>query len=383
MPSVSWVFKITKLCNLRCAYCYEWNELGDPRRMTLETFERGTIAMQTLERHMRQKGAPLASNMILHGGEPFLAGRDYFASIRQIAKANLPKAAFGIQTNGYALQDWHLQEIAAFPLGVGVSFDAYAGVRRTAAGRCTEERVFDNLIRMMEAGVEAGVISVLGAHNVAHVHDLLVVMNAIGAPVRLLPLFDGPSERPEGFETSDASLIDALTEAAMLRLEGRIAVSVNPVDAYIRIAVATLLGIETPRFVRGVNTGGVFNVERDGSILLDYAPHEPPLGHLMEDDVASPAFAERLLATARTFEDARTATICAGCPFARSCDGYAAIVNGPAPGGAGCRFARPVLERILAVLDTPQERSRIERGLAEVAFGDDPGASPPSYLLAI
>jgi uncharacterized protein len=383
MASVSWVLKLTKLCNLRCSYCYEWNELADARKMTLETFERATIAVRTFERHVRGLGVPLKSNIILHGGEPFLAGRDYFAEIRRIAKANLRDTAFGIQTNGYALQDWHLQEIKAFPLGVGVSFDAYAGVRRTAAGRETDERVFDNLMTLIEAGVEAGVISVLGAHTVENVHDLLMIMHTIGAPIRLLPIFGGPPERPDGFHTSDARLIDALTEAALLRLEGRIAVSVSPVDAYIRIAIATLLGIETPRFERGVNTGGVFNVERDGRILLDHAPHEPPLGHLMQDDVASPAFAARLLEAARAFENERTARICRGCPFAASCDGYAAIVNGPAPSGIGCRFARPVMERILAVLDTPEQRARLERILAEVAFGEAEATPAPSYLLAV
>jgi MoaA/NifB/PqqE/SkfB family radical SAM enzyme len=32
---IEWEIKVTKLCNLRCAYCYEYEELGDPRRLSL------------------------------------------------------------------------------------------------------------------------------------------------------------------------------------------------------------------------------------------------------------------------------------------------------------------------------------------------------------
>ena len=27
LKMVNWVVKVSKLCNLRCRYCYEWNEL--------------------------------------------------------------------------------------------------------------------------------------------------------------------------------------------------------------------------------------------------------------------------------------------------------------------------------------------------------------------
>src|SRR5207253_1246821 len=119
-----------------------------------------------------------------------------------------------------------------------------------------------------------------------------------------------------------------------------------PVDGYIRIAVAAMLGLRAPRLERGVNTGGVFVVERDGRILLDYDPGQPSLGHVLEDDVSSPRFAETLIEKARAFENRRMAEICAGCPVEAFCDGYPAIVNGPAADGPGCRFARKVVENL-------------------------------------
>ena len=37
---VHWIVKASKLCNLRCLYCYEWNELGNRARLSLEGWER-------------------------------------------------------------------------------------------------------------------------------------------------------------------------------------------------------------------------------------------------------------------------------------------------------------------------------------------------------
>ena len=383
MAHISWVVKLTKLCNLRCSYCYEWNELGDSRKMPLEIYKRTLTAAQTLERRFHCHEVSLKSDVTFHGGEPFLVGRDYFAQIRALSLSQAPQIQYGIQTNLYSLQDWQIEEMKAFPLDVGVSFDAYGGVRTSAAGRQTEERVFANLLRLPRGQFSVGVISVLAAHNVGCVHDLLMIMETIGMPIRLLPVFAGPEERPKGFETSDARLIDALAEAAHLRLQGRISVCVYPVDAYIRIAVAFLFGIETPRMQRGANTGGVFVVERDGRIMVDHSPHEPPLGHILEDDVAAVEFADRLLRDARELDDRRRARVCAGCPFSRACDGYPAIVNGPAAEGPGCRFARPVIERIVAFLDTPTQRQRLEASLDEVLAGTEVSDAPPSFMLAV
>jgi hypothetical protein len=144
-----------------------------------------------------------------------------------------------------------------------------------------------------------------------------------------------------------------------------------------------LFGIETPRIERGVNTGGVFVVERDGRIMGDHSPHGPPLGHILEEDVSTIGFADRLLRDARQLDDRRMASICAGCPFIRACDGYPAIVNGPATEGPSCRFARPVIERLVEFLDTPNQRQRLEASLDEVLAGTEVIEAPPSFMLAV
>lgn len=35
MWTMSWTVKVSKLCNLRCRYCYEWEGLANPARISL------------------------------------------------------------------------------------------------------------------------------------------------------------------------------------------------------------------------------------------------------------------------------------------------------------------------------------------------------------
>ena len=42
--TINWVVKASKLCNLRCRYCYEWNELAKPDRISLAQWEKLLLA---------------------------------------------------------------------------------------------------------------------------------------------------------------------------------------------------------------------------------------------------------------------------------------------------------------------------------------------------
>src|ERR1700684_2089390 len=68
-----WVVKVTNLCNFRCRYCYEWNTLANPERMSLSLWDRifRTIRMMN-ERDEALMGFAGRDQIIWHGGEPTL-----------------------------------------------------------------------------------------------------------------------------------------------------------------------------------------------------------------------------------------------------------------------------------------------------------------------
>src|SRR3569623_1029841 len=80
--AVDFVIKISKFCNLRCSYCYEFAELGIRKRMQLEQLRsffvnvRGAVLQQG-----RSK-----IHFVWHGGEPLLIPIEYYEKIGAIQR---------------------------------------------------------------------------------------------------------------------------------------------------------------------------------------------------------------------------------------------------------------------------------------------------------
>src|SRR5687767_2706592 len=84
--AVNWVIKLSKLCNLRCGYCYEWNELGDPRRMSAALIERVVGAAADLHRLRALSTPALRTTLIMHGGEPLVLPLEYLQGFMDTAR---------------------------------------------------------------------------------------------------------------------------------------------------------------------------------------------------------------------------------------------------------------------------------------------------------
>src|SRR6185503_8399340 len=92
------IVKVSKYCNLRCSYCYEYNELANKRRMSLEQ-------LRAFFEHVADTASDFGRDQIRfiwHGGEPLLLPPDYYHSIGQLQREILPpelKFTNHVQTN--------------------------------------------------------------------------------------------------------------------------------------------------------------------------------------------------------------------------------------------------------------------------------------------
>ena len=205
MKSVEWVVKASKFCNLRCAYCYEWNSLGDQARVSLDEWESLLDAIRCYHQRLEQRlGQPVEVRLIWHGGEPLALPATYLdaaMSLQRSVLAGLRQATL-MQTNLYRVPDATLDVLLRHQVKLGVSMDVFSGVRLDARPE-TEAAVVANMDRLDRRGIRYGAITVLAQHNhrrMADVHDFWA-RRRIGFGV--LPLFDGPPERPSGrFEAS-------------------------------------------------------------------------------------------------------------------------------------------------------------------------------------
>jgi uncharacterized protein len=175
-PFRQFLVKIHSRCDLACRYCYLYTKTDQrwttrPRTMSAEVVD---AVARRIGEHTRMHRPPWVS-VVLHGGEPLLAGTDHIAAIvRQVRDAVDPscEVRFGIQTNGVRLTRERLALLRDLGVRIGVSLDgdqaAHDRHRRRSDGSGSYRyvaAVLDELRRPENADVYAGLICTVDLAN--------------------------------------------------------------------------------------------------------------------------------------------------------------------------------------------------------------------------
>jgi len=121
------VVKVASRCNLNCTYCYMYN-MGDSTYKT-QPKVMSQLVVNSLMLEIKSHCVKHNINnflIILHGGEPLLAGKDFF---RRFVKArdqiigNAVNVSFTIQTNGVLLDSAWCDLFAELNIYIGISLD--------------------------------------------------------------------------------------------------------------------------------------------------------------------------------------------------------------------------------------------------------------------
>jgi uncharacterized protein len=160
MGQVSLLVKATRLCNLRCAYCYEWRS-GPDQTMPFPVAARLIAAALTDEEHDHVR-------FTWHGGEPTVMPVDFYRRMLWVqSRFRRPQQVVtnAIVTNGTRLTPEWLEFLAQHEFGVSVSIDGPAELHDTyridAAGRPTHARVIAGLEALREYGISFGILMVV------------------------------------------------------------------------------------------------------------------------------------------------------------------------------------------------------------------------------
>jgi uncharacterized protein len=158
IPFRDFIVKIQSRCDLSCDYCYMY-EMADqswrdrPRNMSSEIAD---LTAMRIGEHTRDHGLRRIT-VILHGGEPLLAGRErirYLVTAVRKAVGDEVTVNARIQTNAVGLDDPYLRLFDELGIGVGVSLDGAAEDhdrhRRFASGRGSYAAVVAGLRRLIE-----------------------------------------------------------------------------------------------------------------------------------------------------------------------------------------------------------------------------------------
>ena len=165
------------LCNLDCKYCYYTSK---PRELYGEV-KKFMMTDEVLENYTRQYLAALPARCEFgwQGGEPMLAGVDFFAKAIELQRRHAKDGQVvtnGLQTNGTLLDEQWCEFLAANRFLVGISIDGPAQwhdhFRRDHAVRGTFHRAWAGLELLRKHGAELNVLVTLNSVNAPHAGDV-------------------------------------------------------------------------------------------------------------------------------------------------------------------------------------------------------------------
>ena len=161
-------------CNLFCTYCYEG--VGADRFSHGRMSE--AILTRTIDTALRQAQGPI--EFIWHGGEPLLAGIEFFERAMELQRLskNRTHAVFNsLQTNGLMLDEHWLRFLSQHSFSIGISVDGPQDVhdqyRVDSQRRGTHMRVCEAIQKVRSANLPFGIITVLHPELVCRAPEYL------------------------------------------------------------------------------------------------------------------------------------------------------------------------------------------------------------------
>ena len=151
MPAISIMMKpASGLCNMRCDYCFYTDET-----LKREICSYGIMNIDTLEQILQKTlaFAEESCSILFQGGEPTLAGLDFFKSVIEFEKkwnVNHVNIQNSIQTNGILIDDEWAKFLHDHNFLVGLSLDGTREVHDACRKYPNHHGTFDRVLHTIE-----------------------------------------------------------------------------------------------------------------------------------------------------------------------------------------------------------------------------------------
>ena len=314
-------------CNLNCSYCYyhtdDLKKIGGKRIISDDSF---------LEEYIRQHIEATTDDIVFfswHGGEPTLAGIDFYSKALDFQKKHLPtgkKLLNGIQTNGTMLnEDWcRFLKSAGFIVGVSIDGPEHLHnrFRQTKNESSTFESVISGFRLLQKHQIPIEVLCVISAGNENYPLEVYGFLKALGARfITFLPLVErignsnSVSKRSVNAEAFGHFMMTVFDEWVQKDIGS---VQVQLFEEALRSAFDN----EHTLCIFKQNCGGVPVIESNGDFYScdHFVNEENYMGNIREQPVADLLDSEKQLAFGR----AKSATLpeyCKKCEVLTQCNG--------------------------------------------------------------
>jgi uncharacterized protein len=364
------------LCNLRCKYCYYLD------KRSLYSGEESLIMNDDiLEKYIIQHIEATTEETVFfswHGGEPLLAGIDFFRKVVSLQNKHRPsgvETVNGVQTNGTLIDNKWAWFFAENNFSIGMSIDGPGDMhnkfRTSSDGRSSLPQVLKGYETLRRYKINSEILCVVNSYNVKFPLIIYDFFKELGARyMTFLPLVE---RRP--------GTISGVSRASVPSLEfGRFLISVfdewterDIGEIKIQVfeeAARTAFNQEHTLCIFKENCGGVPVVERNGDFYScdHYVNSDNLIGNINKGSVAGFLDSDRQIAFGRAKSltlpryciECEVKAMCNGeCPKNRFiitpesepglnylCSGYKAFFN----------HCRPFVEAIAAVSRKPDSQ---------------------------
>ncbi|MBQ8784349.1 MAG: SPASM domain-containing protein [Clostridia bacterium] len=162
----------SSLCNMSCSYCFYCDEAKNRENASL-----GFMKKETAE-NIIKKAAEISKEamFVFQGGEPLLAGVEFYKDFAEMCKGYGLKAHYSIQTNGTLIDEEFIRFFKENNVLLGVSLDGveevHNSLRKTADGKPTFKTVFDNIKLLQKNEIEFNILTVITPEVVKHTEEI-------------------------------------------------------------------------------------------------------------------------------------------------------------------------------------------------------------------
>ncbi|MDP4088008.1 MAG: anaerobic sulfatase maturase [Bacillota bacterium] len=147
------------LCNLECKYCY-YLKTGSLNKSEHQSRMSDSMLEMYIRKYIEASPGPIVP-FTWHGGEPTLAGLDFYRHAVELQKRYLPEGWScwnNLQTNGILLDDEWCSFLSKEHFDVGLSIDGtmemHDRYRKDRSGRGTYGRVVEGVRRLKAHGIQ-------------------------------------------------------------------------------------------------------------------------------------------------------------------------------------------------------------------------------------
>jgi len=315
-------------CNLACGYCFYRDKARVFPGPAVHRMS-DAVLEETIRQLLDQRTSEVSIGW--QGGEPTLAGLDFFRKAVEFQKAfgRGKTVGNGLQTNGLLLdRDW-ARFLREYRFLVGLSLDGPAGLhdrfRLKAGGRPTWVETIDRAKLLLDEGVETNALTVVNAETVRHPAEIYGFLKDLGlVHMQFIPCVEtdpGDPSTAAPFSSPGGAYGDFLIAVFDLWLadfrDGKPTTFVRFFDSLFYLYA----GLEPPECTLLPECGSYLVVEHDGSVYACdfFVEEEWKLGNVLEGRL------EHILNSARQTgfgrRKAELPAACLGCEWRALCRG--------------------------------------------------------------